>query len=561
MIFHQKITYFPLLLACIGACLFFPFLGNVHLFDWDEINFAESAREMLLTGNYRKVQIDFQPFSEKPPLFFWLQTLSMYFFGVNEYAARFPNALFGVFTLLTVYFIGRKHLSENFGVLWAMCYAGAILPHFYFKSGIIDPVFNFFIFNGIYFLSRTLALLKKNKKQDLQDKKNRQVIQFAGLAGLAIGLAVLTKGPVGFLVPFLCYVVYAVGEGFRNIFEWKAVLVFCCCILLVSLAWFGLDILENGLGFLVEFIKYQIDLFTQPVAGHDQPFHYHFVVVFFGCFPISIIALPLLWQWKKAKLSTFSQFMFLLFWVVMILFSLATTKIVHYSSLSYYPLTFFAAYRLYLLTTHKATWVWRDTLLLAVVGFVITAIFTLLPFVGNHTNLLVPYIKDDFAVANLAAKVDWHLYEGLVGLLYGLAILAALYFFRQAKHLVAINILLPATAVFMFVATTVIVPKIERYTQGSIVDFYKTLQGQDVYVQVVGFKSYAHYFYPQIRPNSEEKRRNTTWLINGEVDKPVYLVVKNTAQREISELQSSPNLKQLPTNFNGFLVFYRAKNQ
>ena len=52
-----------------GAILFLPFLGHVHLFDWDEINFAEAAREMLLTQNYMRVQIDFQPFWEKPPLF------------------------------------------------------------------------------------------------------------------------------------------------------------------------------------------------------------------------------------------------------------------------------------------------------------------------------------------------------------------------------------------------------------------------------------------------------------------------------------------------------------
>ena len=33
----------------LGAVLFLPGLGSVHLFDWDEINFAESAREMIST--------------------------------------------------------------------------------------------------------------------------------------------------------------------------------------------------------------------------------------------------------------------------------------------------------------------------------------------------------------------------------------------------------------------------------------------------------------------------------------------------------------------------------
>lgn len=43
-----------------------PFLGNTYLFDWDEVNFAECAREMLVSGDYLHPQIDFEPFWEKP---------------------------------------------------------------------------------------------------------------------------------------------------------------------------------------------------------------------------------------------------------------------------------------------------------------------------------------------------------------------------------------------------------------------------------------------------------------------------------------------------------------
>src|SRR6202140_5326918 len=60
-------------IAAVAAFSFIPWLGRLHLFDWDEINFAEGAREMLVTGNYRDVQIEFQPFAEKPPLFMWVQ--------------------------------------------------------------------------------------------------------------------------------------------------------------------------------------------------------------------------------------------------------------------------------------------------------------------------------------------------------------------------------------------------------------------------------------------------------------------------------------------------------
>ncbi|MFN5365558.1 MAG: ArnT family glycosyltransferase, partial [Bacteroidota bacterium] len=128
-----------LILTGLGILFFLPFLGNVHLFDWDEINFAECAREMLATGDWLQPQIDFEPFWEKPPLFFWMQALSMKLFGVNEFAARFPNVLAGITTLLVVYKIGASLHGRVFGWIWAMGWVASLLPHLYFRSGIIDP--------------------------------------------------------------------------------------------------------------------------------------------------------------------------------------------------------------------------------------------------------------------------------------------------------------------------------------------------------------------------------------------------------------------------------------
>ena len=48
-----------LFFAAIAALAFILFLGAPPLFDWDEINFAESAREMMVSGDYFRVQIKF----------------------------------------------------------------------------------------------------------------------------------------------------------------------------------------------------------------------------------------------------------------------------------------------------------------------------------------------------------------------------------------------------------------------------------------------------------------------------------------------------------------------
>jgi 4-amino-4-deoxy-L-arabinose transferase-like glycosyltransferase len=145
------------MIALIASLLFIPFAGGVHLFDWDEINFAECAREMIVSNDYLNVQINFKPFWEKPPLFIWMQVLSMKAFGINEFAARFPNAVCGILSLLVIFNIGKKLFDVRFGLIWVLVYAGSILPHFYFRSGIIDPWFNLLIFLSIWFFVRLHA--------------------------------------------------------------------------------------------------------------------------------------------------------------------------------------------------------------------------------------------------------------------------------------------------------------------------------------------------------------------------------------------------------------------
>ena len=139
---HRSLLIKSLLIIIIAGILFLPWLGSVYLFDWDEINFAEAAREMMVTGDYLTVRIDYEPFHEKPPLFFWMQAASMHIFGINEFAARLPNAITGAVSLLIMFLIGRKLFDEKFGLLWMLAYAGSFLPHFYFRSGIIDPALN-----------------------------------------------------------------------------------------------------------------------------------------------------------------------------------------------------------------------------------------------------------------------------------------------------------------------------------------------------------------------------------------------------------------------------------
>jgi len=537
--------FYPYLILISALFFFIPFLGSVHLFDWDEINFAESAREMIVTHNYAQVQIDFHPFWEKPPLFFWMQVLSMKMFGINEFAARFPDAVIGILTLLTFYFLGKKLYDEKFGLIWSLAFLGSFLPHIYFKSGIIDPFFNFFIFLGIVFLAKSISKTGERKG-----------FKYALFAGISIGLATLTKGPVGLLITGISVLVYWMTLKFKNITNRKNVLIFAITCLLITSLWFGLEMINNGFWFIKEFIKYQADLFLKPVAGHSGPIYYHFLIVFLGCFPISVLALPVLFRKNTDSNDDgkyFLKWMLILFWVVMILFTIVKTKIVHYSSLAYYPLSYFAAYFIYELVNNRIVLKKYLIWILLLTGTIFSIILLGLPLVASYKNLIIPYIKDDFAVACLNSAVTWTGYEFLIGIAYLILIFIAILMMRKKYFFRALILLFYSTAFCIFFYMKVVVPKIEGYSQAPAINFYKSISGQDVYVTTIGFYSYAPYFYFQKKQDGNSESSNKEWLLNGEIDKPVYLIAKVTNRSFFDRHPDCTLIKQE----GGFLFYYR----
>jgi len=530
-----------LFIILTGAVLFIPFLGRVHLFDWDEINFAESAREMLVTGNYARVQIDFQPFWEKPPLYFWLQTLSMKLFGVNEFAARFPNAVCGILTLSLLFFFGKKYFDTTFAWLWVFAFTGSFLPHFYFKSGIIDPWFNLFIFSGV-------ALLI-----EASDSKPFGIKYFI-LSGACIGLGILTKGPVALLIVLLTGITVSFSVK-RNLITLKTFLAFSFSLLLVSTVWFAVDFFQNGTFFLKEFILYQVQLFRTGVAGHSGPFYYHAIVLLIGCFPASIFALSGFFNKHNAseKQLHFRLWMIILFLVVLVLFSIVKTKIVHYSSLCYLPLTFLAAWEIRHRIKLGLKFSRGQIAFLSLLGILIGMTTSLIPFVGRHPDLILPYVKDSFATANLEAQVHWQFPLIAFGFIYWLFVLAGIFWMSKGRTLRGALAVLFSSCLLLQVILFFFVPRIERYSQGAAIDFYKTLQGKDVYVDVLGFKSYAHLFYSNKLPQTNPESFNKEWLLNGAIDKPAYFVCKIN---RVEQYKSLPQLEEVSRK-NGFVFFKR----
>jgi len=535
----------------LAAVLFIPFLGHVHLFDWDEINFAESAREMIESGNYFSVQINYQQFWEKPPLFFWMQVLSMKAFGINEFAARFPNAVCGIITLICLFRIGKRLYSKTFGRIWVIIYLGTFLSFFYFKSGIIDPWFNLFIFLGIYYF------------HFLTFKSTVNRLWYAFLTGLFIGLAVLTKGPVALLICLLSYSVYILTHYFNNrkifsslvssplgrrggaFINWKELLLIIFTIIIICFAWFGVDLIKNGPGFLREFIQYQIRLLTTSEADHGEPFFYHWVVLLIGCFPASIFMMK--GMFSSTPTSPFKKWMIILFWVVLLLFSIVKTKIVHYSSLCYFPITYLATVALYNLNQQKIKLSPILTILLSIIGLLLATTFAAIPFIMMYKNAWIDSVHDIFAKGNLEANVHWVWTDGLGGII----LLAGIVVYLLSKQKKTIFLFASVTAC-CFLTTILIAPKIEAISQRANIDFFERKQYEDCYITTYNYRSYAIYFYAKKKPFENKLSTNDDWLLHGNIDKPVYISAKI---QNMQVLDAIPDLQKLYIK-NGF-VFYK----
>lgn len=523
------------------------------MFDWDEVNFAECAREMVVSGNYSQVQLNYQPFWEKPPFFIWLQALSMNLFGINEFAARFPNAICSILTFIAIYLIGKKIHSGRFGIIWSLIYASLLLPHLYFKSGIIDPWFNLFIFLSIY----NVFIFTNNPE-------GKKEILNAVYAGFFLGMAVITKGPAAALIVALTVIiVYILNKNLKGVFS-KVFLVFLFSSILFSFSWFIFELLRGNGQVIKEFITYQIRLFETGDAGHDGPFFYHFIVLLVGCFPASFIFIS--GYSFKSGLTPFQilfrRFSLCLFWVVLILFSIVKTKIIHYSSLCYFPLTYITS----LIVVEYFDKIRFNTIikiLYWIVSILFTVAFVLLGFIDLYKDRLInsDIIKDKMAIENLKADVNWSGFEFLIGIVFLIGAILVYYAIKKEKIKYFYYGLI-GNLIFIYTAILIVIPKVELYTQHSAIEFYKAISKQKCYVETHKFKSYAYLFYSQRLPedytNADQNRHmdhflseleaegesryehyangNALWMKTGKIDRPAYIVVKKNQEDEMAGL-------------------------
>jgi hypothetical protein len=525
-----------LLILLYGLIFLLPFAGSTHLFDWDEIIFAEAAREMIVSGNYLTVTINYAPFWEKPPGFIWMQVISMKLFGINEFAARFPNVLSGIITLIFIYLAGRKLHGDRFGMLWTLSFGTAILPFFYFRTGIIDPWFNLFIFMGFTFFIFYLAH-ERFKRRHLN----------VGLSAFFLGLAVLTKGPVAVLIFAISFFVYLLWVRGRISVRFYHVALFMFVLIVTGGSWFLVAVLSGNMQVVADFIQYQAGLFSSEFAGHGGFPGFHFVILLFGVFPASVLMLKGFPRKKEEEgvAQMFRTWMYILLFLVLILFTIVRTKLVHYSSLAYYPTTFIAAWVMHNWLERRVEIGRWQIALLGVVGALLVLMTFLVPMLLQFPDAIAERFAErmsPYTAGLLGTEAGW----GITAYIPSVILLAGLIFSlgrisRRDRR--GLYILHSAVALFTYASILLFVPKIERMVQQPAINFIKSHAGPDERVVNLGSRSFAPYFYGKWMPGDMPPGIGVDLQEVFKEKEPVYVVMR--ADRSEKVFAKYPGLVRL----------------
>ena len=392
-------------------------LETIPLFDVDEGAFTEATREMLARGDFLTTYLDGELRFDKPILIYWLQAVSASLFGLTEGAMRLPSVLAALAWVGLTYAFGRRHLGPEAGAWAAFFLAVSIQTSLIAKAAIADALLNLWLAAALF------AIYENYRTGE---------VRWLYAAYGAMGLGLLTKGPVALLIPVAASLLFALSRSAWR--RWLTGLAHAgpwLLFLAVAAPWYLAELWAQGWAFIEGFfLKHNISRFQGPMEGHAGSLLYYVPVVLIGTVPFTALVLrglrPLRALWHK------DLDRFLLIWLafVFVFFSLSGTKLPHYIIYGYTPL--------FLLAGRAATeawprWhlaLWPAALLLLLAA--LPAILTGLPAVESD-----PYARA--VAAALDRRIGW----GWAGamLVLALAILGLAVFARRRTALVGAGLI------------------------------------------------------------------------------------------------------------------------
>lgn len=331
--FFNKRDNLFLILFISFAIIYVMLLGAYPLLEPDETRYVTMARDMFTSGNYLTLYLNGEYFFEKPPLFFWLESLSFWFFkDISEFTARFPVVILSLLPLGLLFSLSEKVKNQKFAFLNSAILLTTLEYVLITKIAMLDSVLTSLVSSSVLCYFFTFFVSEENKKY------------FWYSCYILMGLAVLAKGIPGVVIP--AGTILAGTIIFRTYKETlKNMPVGIVLFLIIALPWHIIMLLKHGSLFFNEYIiKHHLMRFLGAEVIHrNEPVDFYFVTLLWGLFPWIFSLLSSLRKPRKFNLENgYDKFLVLnitAILVILVFFSCSGAKLITYI-LPVYP--FFA---------------------------------------------------------------------------------------------------------------------------------------------------------------------------------------------------------------------------
>lgn len=336
-------------IALVSGIGFFWHLGSTGLIDETEPLFAEASRQMLVRNDWITPYFNNETRFDKPALIYWCQAIAYQLIGVNEWAVRLPSAIAALFVVAFTFYILNWYYRQQDATLrvtrplhrWLIpALASAIIalnPEMIIwgRTGVSDMMLTGCMVGGLlcFFLGYASPTLPSNSPFATSP--------WYWAFYILIAAAILTKGPVGIVLPGLIIGAFLIYVGnFWTVVREMRLYIGLPLIFLLAAPWYILVSLRNGESYISTFFGYHnVERFTGVVNGHSAPWYFYFVIILLLFAPYSVYlpaAMVRLKFWQRRlfldvpRFQQFELYVFAWFTGIFVFFSIAVTKLPSY---------------------------------------------------------------------------------------------------------------------------------------------------------------------------------------------------------------------------------------
>ena len=209
MFLNREKSYTNIYIFYIVLCIIIYILGSlfIPLMEIDSVQYANISREMLQNKSFLQIFDQGKDYLDKPPMLFWLSSLSMYFFGINDFAFRLPSILMAILAIYSTYKFTLLYYSNEIAILAALILASTQAMFLITHDVRTDTMLMAWVILAIW---QFASWLNNRKWHSL-------IIAFS-----AVAFGMMTKGPIALMVPIFSFAPHMlIHRNFKMLFRWE----------------------------------------------------------------------------------------------------------------------------------------------------------------------------------------------------------------------------------------------------------------------------------------------------------------------------------------------------